>query len=152
MIAALVVFVAVVALNTILDISLTPFTALEGLSLVATLVALLGVVSGMIVGFWIYAMMLRMSVMLPAAAVGSGFGPRQALGRMRRTSGTMVMLLLLMSLMAIVMSVPIILAYAVELFLLANVLEFALNWFLTFLGISVLTTLYGHYVKGRALN
>lgn len=152
MIAAMVVFLAVTALNTVLGISVGLFTASEGPSLAAMLMAALGVVAGMIVGFWIYAMTMRMSVMLPAAAVGRGFGPRQALARTRGTSGTMVMLLLLMALLLIVLNVPIVLAYVAGLFVFANVLGSALNWFMTVLGVSVLTTLYGHYVEDRPLN
>ncbi|MDB6452744.1 hypothetical protein [Falsirhodobacter sp. 20TX0035] len=152
MVAALVVFLAVTALNAVLGMSLALFTDPEGPSLTVMLIAALGAVMGVVVGFWIYAMMMRLSVMLPAAAIGKGFGPRQALARTRGTSGTMVMLLILMGVLLVVLSLPVILAHVAELFVFANVLGFAMNWFLTLLGISVLTTLYGHYVEGRALN
>lgn len=152
MVVMVVIALAGMAISAVAGLSAALFAAPAELSTSMILLIFLGSIVGLVIGFWIYALMMRLSVMLPAAAVGKGLGLRQALAQTRGTTGTMVMLVLLMGLLAIVLAIPMIVAQLAGLFVLVSVLEFALNWFLTVLGVSLLTTLYGHYVEGRPLN
>lgn len=122
------------------------------LSPLTILILAVGLILYVAFAVWIYAFMMRLSVMLPAAAIGKGIGVRQALARTRGTTGVMVMLTLFTGLLMIVLAIPMIVAQAAEWFVIATVLGVVLNWFLTLLSVSLLTTLYGHYVEGRALN
>ncbi|MFQ6550890.1 hypothetical protein AAD018_000925 [Aestuariibius insulae] len=93
----------------------------------------------------------RLSVILPAAAIGQAEG---LVATWERTSGTTLTMIFLAALSAIflfVVALPFaflaeLLPIAVQPFLLA-----VPNILITLIGISILTTLYGHYVEGREL-
>lgn len=94
---------------------------------------------------------LRFSVMLPAAAVGRGFGPMEAFLRTQGSSGTIFLLIVLMTVaqMLLVFALAPLVALGLPLLVLAG--EFVLNWIVVMVTASVLTTLYGHYIEGREL-
>ncbi|MDO5648941.1 hypothetical protein [Paracoccus sp. (in: a-proteobacteria)] len=102
------------------------------------------------------AVSLRLSVALPAAAVGGNRKIRAALSATSGHFGTILVIALF------VIAVPT-LTDALAARMIAPILTFetlwfylaalgVASWFWTLLTLSIATTLYGHYVEGRALN
>jgi hypothetical protein len=92
----------------------------------------------------------RMSPVLPAAAVGKPLGIGAA---MTATSGSSGAIAVMMVIAAVTISV--IESAMMALFPLGSTIGFVvdavLQWLLALFGVSILTTIYGHYVEGRPL-
>ncbi len=93
------------------------------------------------------AILGRFSPVLPAAALGEPLSLGQA---WRATSGATGAILVMSVLLGLLSAVPLVLAL-LGLGVIAAVSNLAFQWLLTVLGVSVMTTLYGHYVEGREL-
>lgn len=112
--------------------------------------ALVMVVSGLLVYLPLTVVMLRLMTALPGVALGA---EGAFLAGMRATEGRTGEIAVVA---VIVVGLRIVLAF-LSLKLLANltILGFAWDavtgWFVTMVGVSILTTLYGHYVEGRPL-
>lgn len=111
--------------------------------------------TGNTVFFGFYAVILiifaRLSPILPAAAIGKDLKLGQALAA---TSGATVDLLVVIGLCAVV-GVAIVLGVEFANSLAGGfgvLLVIPANLFLTLLGVSIITTLYGHYVENRPLS
>lgn len=108
-----------------------------------------------IVGLIVYLPLLvigyRLSVALPASALGAPLGIGGAWEQTRGTTGTLLVLGLVTLIAAFILSAP-----AVYLFgptsAAAQVWNVLTQWVFVMVGVSILTTLYGHYVEKRALN
>ncbi|MBI1217046.1 MAG: hypothetical protein GC186_00740 [Rhodobacteraceae bacterium] len=93
----------------------------------------------------------RLSMMLPAAALGKELGPGMALEATKGQAGTLVVLAILSTLFASVAMAPAALLGYLGLGTLQIVWKAAARIALTLLFLSVLTTLYGYLVEKRAL-
>jgi hypothetical protein len=92
----------------------------------------------------------RLSPALPAAALGEPLGLRDTWRKMAGKGGTIFMLALISIVASIVVgSAPIYLLGLVG--MPAFIWVVIVQWVSVMVGISVMTTLYGHYVEGRAL-
>ncbi len=110
-----------------------------------------GAVGGALAGFvaMIVALVLfyRMSPILPAAAVGEPLGIGDAMAATRGQSGTIVLLAIIGAIAVLILQLPSLLGNATS--VLSLVYSAVVGWFTTLIGISVLTTFYGHFVQGR---
>jgi len=111
---------------------------------------------GMIViGILVYVPLVivayRLSVVLPAAALGEELGIGGALERTRGTTGTLLLLAIISLIGAVVIDLPT--AYIFTPGSIISIIWSALTqWIVLMVGISILTTLYGVYVEDRKLN
>lgn len=112
--------------------------------------ALAGVMSLMLIGLAAY-LFFRLGVMLPAAALGDKLTLGAAWDATRGQSGTILTLALIVVGASIVFQLP-------SWFnddptsVLNVVYSLVVNWFATIIGISVLTTLYGHFIENRSID
>lgn len=105
----------------------------------------------MLAGLVMFSLVLgRLGLMLPAVAAGRPLGPRAALAATGSTKSTFAMLSLLLILLAYLQHFALFLIDAI-LPGLAGLLLFPIAIYNLLLGLSVLTTLYGHYIEGRPL-
>jgi hypothetical protein len=122
------------------------------------LAALIGYI-GVGIGLLGYVFMLigsyRLSPMLPAAAVGKSMTLRQAWDATAGANGPIIVLAILSFIAAIVIDLPAVgLAYyggAIGGFI-AMLWTLVTGWIKFAVGVSIVTTLYGHYVEGRPLS
>ncbi|TNF20146.1 MAG: hypothetical protein EP318_12165 [Rhodobacteraceae bacterium] len=93
----------------------------------------------------------RLSPMLPAIAVGREMGFKDAWSKTAGDSGTLVALAALMILGSLILQIPTMVSGDPD-SLLSLVYTVVINWFATMIGISLLTTVYGHCVEGRGID
>lgn len=91
----------------------------------------------------------RVSILLPAAAVGRPLGVAAAWDATRGSTGTLVLLFLIFVAANMVFAIPILLLSLIP--VIGILAQVALQWVIMLLGASLLTTLYGHYVEKREL-
>ncbi len=107
-----------------------------------------------VVGLVVYLPMLvvafRLSVALPAAALGKPLGIGGAWNKTKGTTGTMVLLAVLAVVFAVVIDLPAGYVFPAN-SILSLIWSAAAQWVALMVGVSILTTLYGHFVEGRAL-
>lgn len=109
-------------------------------------VLLMGLLVGTVMGF----LWFRMAICLPARALGEHMTFGEAWSTTAPLSGTIFgVTAIIVALNIGVSAILTILASGIP--LLSAVFEIAVNWLSTMVGISVLTTLYGHLVEGRPL-
>lgn len=98
----------------------------------------------------IFFICIRISVILPAAALGKKLSLDDAWRSTEGATGAIIVVLLLVATLSIpsILLQPLMLSNSV----LSFIWSVTYGWVMIMLGISLLTTLYGHYVEGRALN
>jgi len=92
----------------------------------------------------------RLCPMLPSAAVGEPMGVNAALDATKDSTGTIAVLVLVVIVASFIIQLPATLGAADSTF--ALVYSFFINWITMLIGVSVLTTFYGHFVEGRAID
>ena len=120
------------------------------IGLLAALFPPLGVVAplaGLFVGL---AVAFRLAPMLPGTATGQPLSLAQAFAATEGSSGTAIGLAFLGGIAAILIQLPGVLLMAVSQPLGLVVLGVT-GWFVTMVSVSILTTIYGHYVEGRPI-
>jgi hypothetical protein len=111
----------------------------------AFIMALLALAAVLIVGY-------RLAPMLPAIAIDKPLTLRQAWDATNNANTAIIVLAILSAIAAVVIDIPaIILASAGPLAFLGVLWTLATGWVKMIVGVSILTTLYGHYVEGRAI-
>lgn len=111
---------------------------------------LAGLFSLLLVGLGAY-LFFRLGVMLPAAAVGERLQLGDAWDATRGESGTIVVLSAIVVVASVIVQLP-------SWFnndpgsVIGLVYSLVVNWFATIIGISVLTTLYGHFIEDRSID
>ncbi len=94
---------------------------------------------------------VRLSIMLPAAAVGKPLSPGEAFAATKNQAGAILLLILIGAcLQGLVQGV--VTLFIDTLPLLGIAVSIGGTIFLSLLNISTLTTLYGHYVEGRPID
>ena len=119
----------------------------------ATVFALLGslvLATAASVGIGSYAF-FRLSPVLPAIAVGQDMSFGDALAATRDSGATLFGLAGLMILGSLLLQMPTILSGDPG-SVISLVYGIVVGWFATMIGVSLLTTVYGHYVEGRAID
>jgi len=92
----------------------------------------------------------RLCPMLPSAAVGEPMRLNDALDATKGASGTIAVLVALVLIASFIIQLPTMFGAADSAFALAY--SFVINWLSMLVGVSVLTTFYGHYVEGRSID
>lgn len=111
---------------------------------------LAGPMSLLLIGLAGY-LFFRLGVMLPAVALGEKLSLGQAWEATRNESGTIVTLALIVVGASIVIQLPS--WFNDDPSSIINIVySLVVNWFATIIGISVLTTLYGHFVENRPID
>lgn len=91
----------------------------------------------------------RLSASLPGAALNEGQGIRACWAATAGDSVTFIVLALIF--FGFLMLVGLVSGVLAMIPLLGLLVQLAFNWFATMLGLSILTTIYGHYVERRPL-
>lgn len=102
------------------------------------------------IGFGAY-LFLRLAVMLPAAALGEKMPLSEAWAATRGESDTLISLSVIVVLASFLIQLPTILNGDPGSFI-NLIYGLVVNWFATIIGISVLTTLYGHFIEKRPID
>ena len=126
------------------------FLAAGSLTVAGQIPTPVAIIAGLALGAIIGFLWFRLAICLPAKAIGDDMTFGQAWAASARLSGTIFGMTLII--VALNIGAGVILG---ALFggvpVISVVLEIAINWLSTMVGISVLTTLYGHLVEGRPL-
>lgn len=116
----------------------------------SNLFPLIGIILGIVIGFGMMVVFYRLSLILPAAALGQHLTLKEALDATRGTTGTIIVIGLCLFLLELALQLV---AAALSIIPLLGVLaSFAVSMFLAMLGISIMTTLYGYYIEKRSLS
>jgi len=107
--------------------------------------SLVGLLMALVLG-WVGT---RLSLVLPARAVERSMTFGESWAITAPASGAIFLVVLILALISIVLSSLLTLILGDNIF--SGLLSLALQWFTTMLGLSVLTTLYGHLVEHRPL-
>ncbi len=91
----------------------------------------------------------RLSLVLPACALERPMTFRESWAATAPASGAIFLVVLILALINVVLSALFALVLGEN--IVSALLSLAVQWFVTMLGLSVLTTLYGHLVERRAL-
>ncbi|SIS51774.1 hypothetical protein SAMN05421759_101166 [Roseivivax lentus] len=119
-------------------------------TLVATIAPVLSVFAILAGLFFAIVFGFRLAPALPAAAMGTQVGFKEAWDATRGETGTAIALAFIGVFAAILIQMPIFVIAALSEGL-GNIAFIVVNWFVTLVSASVLTTLYGHYVQGRPI-
>ena len=92
----------------------------------------------------------RLSLSLPAAALGEPMGFGASWGATKGAGGDILVLAILSVVAMVVIDLPPAIIFP-NLTILAVAWQFATGWVILMVGVSILTTLYGHYVERRPL-
>lgn len=107
------------------------------------------IVVGLLVYIPLIVIAYRFSVVLPAAALEESLGLGGAWERTKGTTGTIIVLAICSAGGFLVVNLPLFWMSPTSLF--ATVWSFFSGWIVVMVGVSILTTLYGHYVEERPL-
>ncbi|UWQ18121.1 hypothetical protein [Jannaschia sp. M317] len=92
----------------------------------------------------------RCGMILPAGAVGRSLKIGDAWEATKGQSGTMVLLALLTYALSLLLQVPTMLDGEVG--VISTIYGLVVGWFLLLVGVSILTSLYGHLIEGRPVD
>lgn len=112
--------------------------------------AFAGIMSLILIGAAAY-LFFRLGVMLPAAALGEKLTLAETWDVTKGQSGTILTLALIVVGASVIIQLPSWLNDDPS-SLINVVYSLVVNWFATIIGISVLTTLYGHFVENRPID
>ncbi|QFS84687.1 hypothetical protein FIU97_18155 [Roseivivax sp. THAF40] len=119
-------------------------------TLLVAIAPILSVFAGFAALFLAIVMGFRLAPALPAAAMGQPVGFRDVWSATEGQTGTAIALAFIGVFAAFVIQLPVFVVSAISPDL-GNVLFIVLNWFVTLVSASILTTLFGHYVQGRPI-
>ena len=108
------------------------------------------IVMALVVYVPIIVVVYRLSVVLPAAALEENLGIGGAWEQTKGTTGTMLVLAITTVLCYMIINLPVFFVFPIA-SVLATIWTFFTGWIAVMVGVSILTTLYGHYVEKRPL-
>ncbi|GGG78998.1 hypothetical protein GCM10011415_30080 [Salipiger pallidus] len=111
---------------------------------------LLGIVSFGLVGLISY-LFFRVGLVLPAAAVGRPLTMRESWQATGDGDKAVLMLALIVIGAQVLISVPAMIDGNTS-SVVSLIYSVVVNWFVTMIGVSILTTLYGHFIEGRPID
>ena len=139
-------------IGILLLLALVPMLVVAGLVLGLlglTENAIASLVIGFVLGLLLTYLWLRLSIVLPGVAIGKTMTNRQA------WTATAPMSDDIFGASAILVAINTVISFAADYFLPSGLVYYAvivaINWFTMMVGISLLTTLYGHLVEKRPL-
>lgn len=138
-------------LALVLIVVFVPISLVFGLALGPVAVAspfLAGVIAAILLGLVFGYLWLRWALVLPSAAVGEGMSLSDSWATTRPLSGTIWSVSILVILLNFVLGL---IAAPFGQSFIALIVQQVVNWFTLMVGLSVLTTLYGHLVEKRPL-
>jgi hypothetical protein len=141
----LVMVLLAIPLSIVAGLVIAPFMSL-GVNGVLIGGVLVGIILGTILG-WLW---LRLAVVLPATAVGKSMKMGESWSATAKLSGKIFGVILILTLLNGA-ATAVISLIGVQLSLVAQALNIIVTWVQLMIGVSVLTTLYGHLVEGRDL-
>jgi len=144
---ALIIMLVAIPLVLILGVLTVPLASVGagegGFSIVAIL-------TFMMVFVLISVVSLRLGVALVGTALGQPMPFRDAWSSTAPVNGTIIGVAVLLGILNAVVSLVLIpMTYAIP--LIASIISLAINWLTMMVGISILTTLYGHVIEKRPL-
>lgn len=115
---------------------------------IAPVIGSLGMVAAVILLTWFY---MRLGITLPSIALGRGLGLADGYQATRRLSRT------IMGVCGILMGIGLAGSIVLQIIsmglpVIGLVLDLAFQWVMMMVGVSILTTLYGHLIEGRNLS
>jgi len=108
------------------------------------------ILTGFVTVFVVLVIGYRLALILPASSVDKRLGLGEAWAATSGATGDIVVLALISAVAAVVIGLPS-LVFTGPLLPLGILWDAAVTWLSLMVGISILTTLYGHYVEGRPL-
>lgn len=101
--------------------------------------------------FVIAVFMYRFTLILPASAVGKPIKLSEAWAATRGANGAIFVIAFLSSLCVVVLSLPVVWLAQSGIWWVAAIWEILVGWIQLIVGVSIVTTLYGHYIEKRPL-
>ena len=122
--------------------------------IIATILGPFAGIVGIVFYFFMLIASYRVSPILPAAALGKPLKIGEAWAATSGASGAIVVLALISILAVIVINIPVfVLAFLGPVGSFLGLLwSLGTGWITTVVGVSILTTIYGHYVEGREIS
>ncbi len=108
------------------------------------------IVVGLIVYLPVGVVALRLSTILPGVALEPGQQIGAGWSATKGETPNFIVLVILSLIMALILNLPLFYVFPFG-SILSLVWTFIVGWFITMVGVSILTTLYGHYIEKRAL-
>lgn len=112
---------------------------------------LIGIIFGLLVYIPIGVIMMRLSTMLPGVALQAGVPVMAGWEATRGQTGTIFVVVVLTVVASLVLSAPSFGLLGSPTSVVALVWRFVSQWVMVMVGVSILTTLYGHYIEKRPL-
>lgn len=117
-----------------------------------TLAVVVGVVLALLLLIALFVVPYRLAPLLPGSAIGRGLSIRAAWAATRGATGSIIILDIVSIIATVVIDLP---AYALAKLPMGAILAAAwlaiTGWLKLMIGITILTTIYGHYVEGRPI-
>ncbi|SFQ04343.1 hypothetical protein SAMN05421853_101407 [Roseivivax halotolerans] len=110
----------------------------------AAIVGLAGLFGAIVLGF-------RLASVLPAVATGKSLSFGEAWSATKGATGTALGVAAIGVVAALLVQIPAAIVMAVS-SLLGTLVFVVINWFVTMVSVSVLTTIYGHFIEGRPID
>lgn len=147
----------VLLLSILLIIIAIPVSMVIGFVLIApfqnasdTTILIAGFVAGILIGTILTVLSLRFGLALPAMAVGRPMGFGESWRLTKPLNGAIIGAVVILIVLNAVATA--ILAGLFQGGIIGSILELVVNWISLMVGISILTTLYGHAVEGRSID
>jgi len=140
------VWLAVVLIVVFIPIALLASLALGPVALASPFLG--GLIAAIVLGLVFGYFWLRWALVLPSAAVSEGMTLSQSWAATKPLSGTIWTVSVLVIVLNFVLGL---IALPFGQSFIALIVDMVINWFTLMVGLSVLTTLYGHLVEGRPL-
>ena len=134
----------VMAVMIIIGFVIGFLAAALGMPSLSVLIVIIGLPLSLVMAF-------RLSAILPAGAVGKPMGLKDAWQATSGQSGTVFLMAIFLALGSVIVSLPSLISenpYS----MLNLIYTMVTGWFMAMVSVSVLTTLYGHFVEGRDLD
>lgn len=136
--------------GTALVVGLITFVVAMVIVVVAGALGSIGWLIGIPLFVVVFALSLRLSAALPGAALGQGGGLSGSMAATTGQMGTLIALTLIYFGASILCGIVVGLLSLIP--LLGLLINIGFQWIAMLVGLSILTTLYGHYVEKRALS
>ncbi|WP_421760676.1 hypothetical protein [Devosia sp.] len=110
-----------------------------------------------LMGLIVFVMLIlnyRLALVLPAAAIGKQLRLGEAWGATKNATGAIVVLALVSTISSLVLDLPLFLLLGMDLVsvIVRGLWQLATGWIKLMVGVSILTTLYGHFIEGRPVS
>ncbi|MBD3679754.1 MAG: hypothetical protein HUJ27_15315 [Rhodobacteraceae bacterium] len=109
------------------------------------------VIAGLLGFFLFFAIFYRLTPVLPAIAIEKRVSFGESWTATGGQTGTIILVALILTVLSVLFSLPSLMSSQINPYI-DLIYSLVTNWVVTMFGVSVMTTLYGHYIEGRALD